>query len=180
MTLGWALLIIAVIYFAIVSRGFRKVGLLILAGLIVLFIVVVIYVSHSRPSAEPTHSTAAMPVSQPPPAVRQIATGEDLEVTDLKVGPAYSEVGGYRLRATGYELSARIRNKSQFEAPNIAGELVALDCRPPNSCEVTGREHFSAYNLLIPPGETRQLRVPLSLRSVAPAKHQRKWKLELE
>jgi len=180
MTLGWALLIIAIVYFAIVSPGFRKIGLLILAGLVVLFIVVVIYISRPKPSAEPTHSTAVMPASQPPPVVRREATGADLEVTDLKVGPAYSEVAGYRFRATGYELSARIKNKSQFAIPNITGELVALDCRTPNSCEVTGREHFSTYSLAIPPGETRQLRVPVSLRSVAPAKNQRKWKLELE
>jgi hypothetical protein len=112
-------------------------------------------------------------------SARVSASPEELKVSDLRVQPARDSYGGYSFKTSGFDISARITNNSQYFASNIKGDLVALDCAGGQTCEVTGREAFSDYRLSIPPGESAQLTVRLPLSSIAPAKHQRRWKLEL-
>lgn len=180
MTLGWALVLIALVYFSIVSPGFRRIALVSGALLTVLFAAVVLWVSYTsakRPAASSVGSDNLAPGAATT-SPRVSASPEELNVSDLRVQPARDSYGGYSFRTSGLDVSARITNKSQYLASKLEGDLVALDCAGGQACEVTGREAFTDYRLSIPPGESAQLTIRLPLSSIAPAKHQRRWQLE--
>lgn len=179
MGLGLALLIIALIFFCIVSPGFRKVVLI--GSAVTVVGAVVLIVALMNRSEPKTNAPQLQPVAalQPVTDTPAVARASDLEVKDLRVGPAYNEYGGYRFRTKGFEVTARIKNTADFDAPRIAGQLVALDCITANKCEVTGRVYVSPTFLQIPAHEIRKLTAHVDLDSVAPAQHTRRWQLEL-
>jgi hypothetical protein len=191
MTLGTALFLVAIIYFCIVYPGFRKVAIIAAAAGALVFLCILLFpVMHSKLLFQAFHSKGRPPMEEavaalaspppPPPAPPsfRFAPAASLRVTDLQVTPAYGGHGGHQDRTAGYDLVARLQNTSSLPAARLSAELVGLDCRSRNQCEVTGREPITFRGVSLPPGESCQLTAVVTLQTIAPARYARRWRLE--
>lgn len=179
MSLGFAIFIVAMVYFAIISPGFRMVALACCALAIVGLAFLIAYYSHPSPApAETRHFSYASAPPATPPAPMWAAPSQ-IRIEDVRVRPSVDPFGGYAYR--GYDVSARLTNASDRTFPRVAGELVALDCRSAKDCTVTGRENIAmGRSFSVPGGESAQLKGHVLLDHVAPARFTRRWRIDLQ
>lgn len=136
MSLGIAILVIALLTFLVVSKGFRKVAAVALVVLLVAAALLYLWSEHSSREYARKRELA-----------KSFIRHSEVEVVDPRV--SFSSYDGSPSKITG-----RIRNNSRHHLESIELELVFQDCISGGECETVG-EADEEIRVLVPPGQSR-------------------------
>jgi hypothetical protein len=178
MAIGTAIALIAVIFFMIISRGFRWV----VGGLLGLAIILFLSMVYDRPERS---APAVSESTHPPP---QSINVDDLLLESVTVARPGSGVSGAALDE--WRLQGTLTNNSKQQLEGLKFEITVLDCpsqlsgpvsKAPTNCRTVGQQQTDVSST-VPAGQTRTFGSPLLHFSDMPAEDQRyqrqfNWKL---
>lgn len=157
----WAVGILAVIYFAIVSPGFRAVAIvLVLLGVGAIFLMIENDNKRSKIYDE-----------------KRRAAETAIRVDQVHVRDIMMSLGRTYDYNNSQEINFRVtvRNASNHTIKQLWFDLMVMDCRSDADCDVIGQTTAYFDDLNIPPGQVRDLKSSPSAKNVARAKSEQRF-----
>ena len=153
----WLLIIILVFGFAIASRGFRKL-LLILGGIILLGVgLISAWLASENRAAQKERAAAKLRIPR-----------ANIEFVDLRLGLSESS-----------QLTGRVRNKDpKYTLTGVELLLRVQECTTPTQCETVGEANQSIY-LDVPSGQARAIDTYVYFSRLGSPRATRTWTYDL-